>query len=247
MALKITHSSTYTFDTPVTYALQKVRLRPVSNPMQDVLSWDVAITGGKIEASYCDHYGNHVDLVSADVGTREMTVTASGEVETYDKGGMLGAFYGRAPLWHFTEPTQLTQAGPAVRDLAKTIANTSNVLDGLHTLSAAILAQVDYLVGPTSASTTAEEAIAIGQGVCQDHAHIFISAARSAGIPARYVSGYLAIDGQVDQDASHAWAEAHVTDLGWVGFDVSNVISPDQRYVRCRRIRAHDLLRWNAA
>jgi transglutaminase-like putative cysteine protease len=68
--------------------------------------------------------------------------------------------------------------------------------------------------------------------VCQDHAHIFIAAARSMGYPARYVSGYLMMEDRVHQDASHAWAEVHVDPLGWVGFDVSNGISPDTRYVR---------------
>lgn len=241
MALRITHTTKYSFDTPVTYALQKVRLRPLSNPLQNVVSWDVAIAGGKIEASYCDHYGNHVDLVSADVGALEMTVTASGDVTTHDKGGMLGQSYGRAPLWHFVEPTALTEIGPNVLRFSKVICTHDNTLDGLHALSAAILSEVTYEVAQTTATTTAEEAISIGKGVCQDHSHIFIAAARAAGVPARYVSGYLAINGQVDQDASHAWAEAHVPGLGWVGFDVSNVISPDERYVRLAIGRdAHD-------
>lgn len=68
--------------------------------------------------------------------------------------------------------------------------------------------------------------------MCQDHAHIFIAAARHAGHPARYVSGYLMMDDRVDQDATHAWAEVWIGDLGWTGFDVSNGISPDMRYVR---------------
>jgi transglutaminase-like putative cysteine protease len=68
--------------------------------------------------------------------------------------------------------------------------------------------------------------------VCQDHAHVFIGAARSVGVPARYVSGYLMMNDRIDQEATHAWAEAHVDGLGWVGFDVSNWISPDPRYVR---------------
>ncbi len=71
-----------------------------------------------------------------------------------------------------------------------------------------------------------------GKGVCQDHAHIFIAAARLLGFPARYVSGYLMLDDRVDQVAGHAWAEAHVDGLGWVSFDPSNGISPDARYVR---------------
>ena len=70
-----------------------------------------------------------------------------------------------------------------------------------------------------------------GTGVCQDHAHVFVTAARLLGLPARYVSGYLFVeDGQ--EDASHAWAEVAVEGLGWVGFDVANQISPDERYVR---------------
>jgi len=72
----------------------------------------------------------------------------------------------------------------------------------------------------------------IGKGVCQDHSHIFIAAARQAGLPARYVSGYLYMPDHDDQDASHGWAEAHIDGLGWVGFDVSNGISPDTNYVR---------------
>ena len=89
-----------------------------------------------------------------------------------------------------------------------------------------------YTAGATHAGTTAEEALKQGSGVCQDHAHIFAAAARLLGFPARYVSGYLMMDDTIDQAASHAWAEAHVAGLGWVAFDASNGISPDERYVR---------------
>ena len=102
----------------------------------------------------------------------------------------------------------------------------------LHTLSQTTLAEAIYETGHTSVGTTAEEALTAGRGVCQDHAHIFIGCARALGVPARYVSGYLMMDDRVEQEASHAWAEAHVDGLGWVGFDVSNGISPDERYVR---------------
>ena len=78
----------------------------------------------------------------------------------------------------------------------------------------------------------AEEAVAAGWGVCQDHAHIFIAAARSLDIPARYVSGYLMMNDRINQEATHAWAEAYVQNLGWVGFDVANAMCPDDRYVR---------------
>ncbi|WP_365705690.1 transglutaminase family protein [Novosphingobium sp.] len=102
----------------------------------------------------------------------------------------------------------------------------------LHQLSALVLEQVAYAPGETQVHTSGEEAAALGPGVCQDHAHIFIGAARSLGVPARYVSGYLMMDDRIEQEAGHAWAEAWPKDLGWVGFDISNGISPDERYVR---------------
>lgn len=81
---------------------------------------------------------------------------------------------------------------------------------------------VAYRIGVTDADTTAAEAFAAGQGVCQDHAHIFSGAVRHLGIPSRYVTGYLALEGEeIGHEASHAWAGA-LPDLGAVGFDPAN-------------------------
>lgn len=232
MKLTITHTTRYSYEEPVSYALQKVRLHPLSSHLQEVTRWSLDVEGGRVETGYRDHYGNHVDLVSAEVGTTEMTITASGEVVTKDAHGIFGRVYTRAPLWHFLLETPLTQSGEAIEGLAETFRASKGDVDGVHALAGAVLDLVPYQTEKTHALTTAEEAIAIGHGVCQDHTHIFISAARRARIPARYVSGYLRMDGQNEQDASHAWAEAHLDGLGWVGVDVSNGISPDERYVR---------------
>ena len=233
MQLHITHKTAYSYSAPVSYALQKLRLRPVSMALQDMADWTLTIDGGKIETQYRDHYGNHVDLVSITPGATSLSVQARGTVITRDDtAGVLGKVYTRAPLWHFQEPTTQTMPGPAIMELSHTLTAHNNTLDGLHALSAAILAAAPYRIGATSNATTAEEALAGASGVCQDHAQIFVAAARCAGVPARYVSGYLMMNETVDQDASHAWAEAHVDGLGWVGFDISNGISPDGRYVR---------------
>lgn len=232
MLLTISHATQYDYDVPVEYALQKVRLRPLSTPSQTVEQWDVIIKGGRIEASYVDHHGNHTDLVSTDVGSQQLTLTARGTVTTHNSTGVLGMVYGVAPLWHFKSPTELTMPGSSILKLAKTVDQADTVLNGLHDLSADVLAAVPYEFGHTDAGTSAEGAISIGNGVCQDHANIFVAAARVAGLPARYVSGYLMMNDRVDQDASHAWAEVHIDDLGWVGFDVSNGVSPDERYTR---------------
>jgi transglutaminase-like putative cysteine protease len=106
------------------------------------------------------------------------------------------------------------------------------MLEKLHALLGAVRDRVEYVTGATDTHTSAAEALADGKGVCQDHAHIFVAAARSLGIPARYVTGYLVLDGQDTADAHHAWAEAWVENLGWVGFDVANRVCPTERYVR---------------
>jgi len=232
MQLKISHTTTYRYDQPVDYALQKVRLRPQRIAVQDIVDWDIAIGGGKIETQYTDHYGNHVDLLNVDVGATEVQITAQGTVVTHDATGILGKVYGRAPLWHFQQETAATAAGAGILALSDGLGDASDRISALHGLSDRILAAVPYKTGETHSQTLAEEALEIGAGVCQDHAQIFIAAARSQGIPARYVSGYLMVNDQIDQEATHAWAEAHVDGLGWVGFDVSNGVSPDEKYVR---------------
>ena len=83
----------------------------------------------------------------------------------------------------------------------------------------------------TDVTTTAEQALEIGAGVCQDHVHAFMSVARIFGF-LRVTSGYLMMETDTIQTASHAWAEVYLDGLGWVGFDVSNAISPDQRYIK---------------
>ena len=231
MRLSITHKTQYEYDVPVDYALQQVRLTPANNRQQTVRSWNIEVDGGKTELSFNDQYNNHTQLVSIEPGSKLISLTASGEVETTDSTGILGPVYGYAPLWHFINPSELTSPGKGIVRLSKTV-NPDDLLTSLHELSAQIAGEVAYSPGQTYAATSAEEALQGGHGVCQDHAQIFIAAARSAGVPARYVSGYLMMNDRVDQDATHAWAEAHVDGLGWVGFDISNGISPDERYVR---------------
>ncbi|MFZ3581478.1 transglutaminase family protein [Loktanella sp. DJP18] len=232
MDLQISHTTRYDYDQPVGYALQRLHLRPQTSVMQTVLDWTVTVEGGKVELTCDDHNGNIMDLVNTARGSVDLIVTASGTIRTHDRAGVLGKVYGAAPLWYFQQETSLTRPSREIRTLAKPLKGASDPLAALHALSAQILIAVPYATGRTYTDTTAEEALAGGVGVCQDHAHIMIAAARVAGFPARYVSGYLMLDDRIDQDASHAWAEVHLPTLGWVGFDVSNGISPDQRYAR---------------
>lgn len=233
MQLNIRHTTTYRFDAPVDYGLQQLRLTPKTSHGQSIVNWNMAVDGGTLETTFTDHNQNTVSLVSFAPGAQEIRVVCDGVVETQDIAGVIGRHGGYAPLWFFQRATDLTQAGPRVLALTDGLAQEMpDDLPRLHALSARIIDAVEYQIGRTAADTSAEDAVIEGAGVCQDHAHIFIAAARSMGYPARYVSGYLMMSDRVHQDASHAWAEAFVQGLGWVGFDVSNGYSPDPRYVR---------------
>lgn len=231
MRLKITHTTRYHYDAPVTYALQRLRLVPLDGPSQSIADWTLSIEGATEEVRFLDQFGNDTRLVSVGAEPDMISIHAAGEVETKDTNGIIGPHRGFAPLWLFLRNSGMTEAGEGVDQLLADIPDSRD-LDSLHALVSRIREVVDYEVGTTDAATTAEDALRQGSGVCQDHAHIFLAAARRRGFPARYVSGYLLIEGTTDQVASHAWAEAHVDGLGWVGFDISNGISPDERYVK---------------
>ena len=230
MRLKISHVTEYHYDDPVQYSLQRLRLTPKSQPGQTVRNWKTTVQGAHVEAGYTDHFGNHVDLVSTNAEQVSIRIVAEGEVETEDRAGVYGPHQGFVPLWLYLRETPLTKPGKLVRELAKA-ANGDNELARIHALMGMLHETVAYRPGETASDMPAEQALEKKQGVCQDHAHILISAARHLGIPARYVSGYLLMD-DPEQTASHAWAEVHLQGLGWVGFDAAKKICPDESYIR---------------
>lgn len=233
MRLNVSHVTRYHYDAQVPYALQQLRMTPKSRAGQTVLEWNIAVEGGRKELAFDDQHNNHVTLVSIEPDRPDITFICDGVVETAGNSGVIGRHGGYTPVWLFTRPTVLTTVGPMVRDLVRRVGDDfDDDIQRMHALSQAIAAAVTYETSRTHADTTAEQALETGHGVCQDHAHVFVSAARHMGFPARYVSGYLMMNDRVEQDASHAWAEAHLDGIGWIGFDVSNGISPDERYVR---------------
>lgn len=231
MRLKITHKTEYEYDRPVPYTLQRLRLTPLSDRSQTVLDWSVTVAGAHVEVAFNDQFGNLNELVSVEGERHTVAVTAAGTVETADLNGVIGPHQGFVPLWLYLRETQRTRAGKLVRELARGLSGDGD-LARMHALMETINETVAYVPGATGPETTAEQALEAKKGVCQDHAHLFIAAARSLAIPARYVSGYLWLEDKPEQTATHAWAEAHIPGLGWVGFDPTNNICPDERYVR---------------
>ena len=232
MKLKITHETSYRYDQPVRGLVQSLRLTPSAHEGQRVGEWSIAVSGGERGAAFRDGAGDWIEAWTVRGPVDEVTVTISGLIETRDTAGVLRGHRETINPLVYLRDTALTEPDAALRELALSVEG-EDALDKAHRLSAAVSEAIEYVPGVTESLTTAAEALALGQGVCQDHAHALIACAHVHGMPARYVSGYLHsnADGS-PHDAAHAWAEIHVGSLGWVGFDAANACCPDDRYVR---------------
>jgi transglutaminase-like putative cysteine protease len=232
MLISVRHVTRYVYAETVSYAVQSLRLTPAPFKSQRVVEWQVRVMGATAPPlEFRDGFGNTVQLVTLSTPHSELTIDASGVVETESCNGVVAGLARSIPPRVFLKETPQTRPDAAIRALAQSAAGTGTI-ETLHALSAAVRDKVEYVAGATDAHTSAAEALGDGKGVCQDHAHIFISAARTLGIPARYVTGYLLLDDQDPANANHAWAEAYVEALGWVGFDIANRVCPTDRYVR---------------
>lgn len=232
MRLTVDHVTRYSYDAPARSVVQSHRLTPSAFAGQKVIEWEVAVDGGTTGARHRDGAGDLIQGWTIAGPVTEVIVHVRGTVETEDLAGVLrGHRETVAPACYLRE-TAPTRIDVALAALAAR-ASGPDLLGLAHALSAAVSDAIAYRPGVTHAHTTAAEALALGEGVCQDHAHALIACARQRGIPARYVSGYLfaAQDGS-PHEAAHAWAELHIAGLGWVGFDPANRTCPDARYIR---------------
>ncbi len=227
MLISVQHRTHYVYDVEARYAIQSLRLAPLSYMGQRVLEWSVSCPGSDNTLRFRDCYGNNMLQVTTLAPHTEITIEVKGLVETDDKAGMVVGLAEVTPTRVFQRVTPQTEADAAIRDLALT-SSGNDIISRLHHLMDLVRNAVDYEPGATHAHTSAAEALGDGKGVCQDHAHIMIAAARALGLPARYVTGYLL----GEAEAGHAWAEIHVERLGWVGFDPTNRICPTDHYVR---------------
>jgi transglutaminase-like putative cysteine protease len=236
MRLRVLHQTVYRFDPPMRGVVQSHRLTPSLFDGQQVIDWEVTVEGAARGAGFRDGAGDWIETVSLLGPVESMTVEVAGEVETFDLAGVLRGHRESVPPMTYLRPTRATRADRALTELAAdTVADleAEGSLAKAHALSAAVADAIRYTPGETDHGTTAAEALALGHGVCQDHAHALIACALSLDIPARYVTGYLLASAETGlHEASHAWAELHVAGLGWVGFDASNRCCPDERYIR---------------
>ncbi len=234
MILTVEHVTTYRYDLPVRGVVQSHRLTPSVFDGQRTLRWEISVSDGIHGGGFRDGAGDWVQTCSVLGPVDQIEVRVSGEVETQDLAGVLRGHRELVPPLAYLRDTIPTHPDIALTELGRqAVAGAQDPLDRAHRLSSAVAGAIAYTPGSTDAHTSAAEALALGQGVCQDHAHALIAAARSQGMPARYVSGYLHATEEDDlHEAAHAWAEIFVDGLGWVGFDPANRCCPDARYIR---------------
>lgn len=233
MKLHIRHETRYDYETSVRSSIQRLHLTPSVFATQKLLSWTIEAPGIDGALAYRDGFGNQVHVVTSHGAHDHVTVIAEGTVEVEDAAGVVRGLACPAPDNVFLRQTAATEPSPALTELARrAAARAQKPLDLIHEIMRDIHTRIAYRIGATHAHTTAAEALAEGKGVCQDHAHAMLSALRLLGIPGRYVTGYLVTEGAVPATASHAWAEALIPQLGWVGFDAANCKCPTADYVR---------------
>jgi len=235
MRICVSHQTTYRYDAPAGSVIQMLRLTPRNHEGQYVVRWRIDVSADCRLDQHEDAFGNISHAFTAEGPFSELNVLVEGEVETRDTEGVVRGAVERFPPSLYLRETALTTADAALTAFAAAARDAAgtDVLKLLHALLERVHRELRYDPDPTQVTTTAAEAFALGGGVCQDLSHIFIAAARSLGIPARYVGGYLRRnDGVTEQNAGHAWAEAFVPDLGWVAFDTANGSCTTDAHVR---------------
>ncbi|MDE1164178.1 MAG: transglutaminase family protein [Pseudomonas sp.] len=225
MRLSISHETAYQYEDEVRASIQYLRLTPHDSDRQHVLSWQLDLPTS-IKAQI-DPFGNIFHVLTLDRPHDRIVIGARGQVEIDEKTESEHESQSAYPFLRFT---RLTEADEALRAFAAKECSKRRDRSGLIDLMGALNQHMTYTPGATEVDTTAATAFAGRAGVCQDHTHAFLACARSLGIPARYVSGYLFTESS-EHLASHAWAEAWLDDA-WYSFDVTNQLARPERHLK---------------
>ncbi len=216
MKLTIEHQTCYTYAEQVRRSTQYLRLTPRDTENQRIVSWDLLLPDSALRTT--DAFGNVLHVLTLDQPHQMITIKASGVVDIDPRfsGGITDTL---SPLI-FLRQSPLTQPDRAIRAFALRHFRPEAPLPSLEKLMDALLLSMPYRPGSTHVTDTAAQSFAAGQGVCQDHTHVFLACCKSLHIPARYVSGYLHAEDS-SHVATHAWAEVWI-DNAWHSFDITN-------------------------
>jgi transglutaminase-like putative cysteine protease len=223
--LRVAHTTRVSYSAPVRTSFNEARMTPLTLPAQVTLESRVSAGPGVPVWTYCDYWGTFVSVFDITEPHESLTIRAEATVETGQGLGDAGpgarprpswdelrARTGKGRLLEFLLPTPLTTVTPGVAAAVQDAVREADPVHAATEIAARVRAQVSYMAGATGVRTNAQEAWDQGQGVCQDMAHVAVALLRAAGLPARYVSGYLHADpsaepGQTVVGESHAWVE----------------------------------------
>lgn len=230
MRLRIHHTTTFTYDQPISEAYTEMRLKPLSANGQHCVTFNLQAEPRGDVLQYTDRYGNDVRHFDVLQPHQQMTVIAASEVLTPDT--FISDAEPLSPLdeYDFLNATGYAPLSPTLQAFAAPHAVPDNPLATARALLHAVHGALRYEKGATDVTTHAEAALALGRGVCQDYTHILLSACRAVRLPARYVSGYIYNDGQTV--ATHAWCDIYIAGQGWVSFDPTHNRAQNNHYVR---------------
>ena len=229
MRIAVDHRTHYRFSQPQARIVQMLRLTPCDTQDQTVVAWHIGVDCDARMRHAFDGFGNAVTMLYAEGPIAGIDVTVTGEVLTLESSGVVRASHEPLPPLLYLRSTPRTEASAALAEFAE--AQTGkDPLDRMHRLNTALHARFPIAPDLPDAGAGAAGAFAGNAVTSRDVAQILIAAARTLMVPARYVSGYRS-DGEA-HSAPHAWAEAHIEGIGWIGFDPATGLSPDETYVR---------------
>ena len=246
---EIRHVSRYRYTGRVSRCAMLLCLEPREDPRQRLLRFEIEAHPAGGLSRERDSFGNARHVLNIHQGHRVLEICAHSTVESKPAVALpkrlgatawqeIRALGGSFADWDFLHPSPLIPSTPALSSFVERhrIKPGSDPLESLLRLSDMLYRRLHYIPGATSTESPVDDALQTDQGVCQDFAHVMIAIARSWGIPARYVSGYLHVTGRTGEhlldNATHAWVECRLPRLGWTGFDPTNQSLAGEGYVR---------------
>jgi transglutaminase-like putative cysteine protease len=245
----IRHLTRFRYEQPVSESIMEVRMHPRTDAAQHCLSFSLSVSPRCRVFSYRDHYGNNVQHFDIPGEHTQLVILAESVIEQLTEEPLpsalspsawddLAALIEADDYGEMLLPSQFTVSSAALEALAAElgVCRRDDPLTVVRELNEALYGYFEYVPRSTRVDSPIEEAITSRKGVCQDFTHTMIALLRRLGIPARYVSGYL-YRGREDHDrstpdATHAWVEAQLPGLDWVGFDPTNNLVAGSRHIR---------------
>jgi transglutaminase-like putative cysteine protease len=248
--LRVVHTTQVSYSEPVRTSFNEARMTPLTLPTQVTLESRVSAGAGVPVWTYCDYWGTYVSVFDITEPHESLAIRAQSTVETDQAFGDpvlvplpwedLRAQAGSSRLLEFLLPTPLTTVTPGIAAAVVDAVRRADPVEAAQEIATRVRAQVSYMAGATGVRTNAQEAWDQGQGVCQDMAQVTVALLRAAGLPARYVSGYLHADpsaepGQTAVGESHAWVEYWAG--SWRALDPTSGAQVRERHVVVARGR----------